>query len=117
MFDETLARAQRTATRADVELVSMPWAALNEPSLGLAILRAILIQAGLSCRVRHLNLSFVRYLRAGTYAAIADTFALNDFLFAGVLDPVISTRQWGWLRPKAASLVVGGRWTLPTANE
>lgn len=109
MLDETLARAERTADTPDAELVSMPWTSLNEPSLGLGILSAVLTQAGFSSRVRHLNLSLLRYLRAETYAAIADGFALNDFLFAGVLDPVISTRQWGWLRPKAGSLVASGR--------
>jgi ribosomal peptide maturation radical SAM protein 1 len=109
MFDEKLARARRAARPTEVELVSMPWTALNEPSLGLGILSAVLAGAGFSARVRHLNLSFLRFLQVGTYTAIADSFALNDFLFTHVLDPVISTRQWGWLRAKAGDLVAGGR--------
>ena len=109
MFNESLARRRCAATHVDVELVSMPWTSLHEPSLGLGILSAVLTQAGLSAGVRHLNLSLLRYMRAGTYGAIADTFALNDFLFTGVLDPVMSTRQWGWLRSKAAGLVASGR--------
>jgi ribosomal peptide maturation radical SAM protein 1 len=109
MFDEKLARAGRAARRTEVELISMPWTALNEPSLGLGILSAVLAGAGFSTRVRHLNLSFLRFLRVGTYTAIADSYALNDFLFTYVLDPVITTRQWGWLRAKAGDVAAGGR--------
>ncbi|WP_283135797.1 RiPP maturation radical SAM C-methyltransferase [Rhizohabitans arisaemae] len=109
MFDETRARARRAARPADVELVSMPWTALTEPSLGLGILSAILERSAFACRVRHLNLSLLRYLRPGTYAALADSFALNDFLFTGGMDPVVTTRQWGWLRAKTAAMVLSGR--------
>jgi ribosomal peptide maturation radical SAM protein 1 len=117
MFDETSTRARRAAMHADVELVSMPWTSLKEPSLGLGILSAVLAEAGLSSRVRHLNLTLLRYLRSETYAAIADTFALNDFLFTGLLDPVVTTRQWGWLRQKATDLVAGGRLNFLADNK
>lgn len=38
----------------------------------------------------HLNLFALDFLRGETYAAIGQTFALNDFLFSGMMDPVPS---------------------------
>ena len=96
--------AHRADRQVDVDLVSMPWTSLNEPSLGLGVLASVLAADGLIARVRHLNLQMLRFLRPATYRAIAETFALNDFLFTAVLDPHISTRQWGWLRSKARGL-------------
>lgn len=103
------ARLLRASSQPSAELVSMPWTALHEPSLGLGLLSAVLAQEGLSARVRHNNLMLLRYLQVETYKALADSFALNDFLFTGLLDPTLSTRQWGWLRHKAAQLAYSGR--------
>ncbi|MFN8463904.1 MAG: RiPP maturation radical SAM C-methyltransferase [Caldilineaceae bacterium] len=88
-----------------VLLVSMPWTTLTEPSLGLSLLRAILDGKGIPCRVWHLNLFMLQYLRADTYNALANVFALNDFLFGGVLDPHVSHRQERWLRLKTKQLL------------
>ena len=90
---------------ANVVLVSMPWTTLTEPSLGLGILKAVLEDAGIPCRVRHLNIFLLRHLKATTYYSLANVFALNDFLFSGTLDPSVSSRQRALLRQKAAELL------------
>jgi len=69
-----------------VLLLSMPWTSLTEPSLGLGILNARLRQDGIPCRVRHLNIFLLKYLKASSYAKIADLYAFNDFLFTNVLE-------------------------------
>lgn len=97
-----------TLTSPLVKLVSMPWTSLTEPSLGLAILRAELDRAGIPARVMHLNLFLLEHLRSNSYYSIANVFALNDFLFSGVLDPELSARQRGWLRLKTEELLTYG---------
>jgi ribosomal peptide maturation radical SAM protein 1 len=89
-------------------LVSLPWTMLNEPSLGLGILAAQLRQAGVPCRVRHLNLFLLEHLKPLTYYGLANVFALNDFLFTGVIDSRISDRQRRWLEIKARELLSFG---------
>lgn len=88
-----------------VLLVSLPWTSLTEPSLGLGILRAVLDERRIPCRVLHLNLFLLEHLRAPTYYALANIFALNDFMFSAVLDPKISRKQEQWLRMKAEELL------------
>lgn len=88
-----------------VILVSLPWTTLTEPSLGLGILRGVLDQKEITCRILHLNLFLLEHLRSQSYYALANVFALNDFLFSGVLDPTISRRQQQWLRMKSKELL------------
>ncbi len=83
-----------------VVLVSLPWTSLTEPSLGLGILRAVLDQEGIPCRILHLNIFLLEHLRENSYYALSSVYALNDFLFSGVLDPEVSTKQQQWLRLK-----------------
>lgn len=97
-----------TVKEPRVVLVSPPWTSLNEPSLGLSILKAVLAKQGISCRVYHLNLFALDFLRGETYAAIGQTFALNDFVFSGLMDPVPSARQLRVLREKCAELAAVG---------
>lgn len=91
-----------------VVLVSLPWTTLTEPSLGLGILRAFLDDEGIACRVWHLNLFMLRHLHAATYYALANVFALNDFLFSGVLEPSVSHRQLRVLRLKTREVLSYG---------
>src|SRR5689334_15780395 len=91
-----------------VLLVSMPWTALGEPSLGLGVLRAVLDEHGVPCRVRHLNLFLLEHLQATTYLALANTFALNDFVFSAVLDGPATPHQRRWLRVKVAEMLTLG---------
>lgn len=87
-----------------VVLLSMPWAALGEPSLGLGVLKACLLRAGISARVRHLNLFLLRYLRASTYVGLANAYALNDFVFTHDLDPHVTGIQYRLARERLAEL-------------
>lgn len=88
-----------------VLLASVPWTNVNEPSLGLAVLKAVLNDAAVPCRIRHLNLLTLDFLNADTYAALARVYALNDFVFSGVLDPQVTPKQLRLLREKCAELV------------
>lgn len=91
-----------------VLLVSPPWNPANEPSLGLAILRSALDEQGIECRVRHLNLFALEILRSRSYWALARVYALNDFLFSGVLDPEVTPGQLRILRQKCEELTSEG---------
>ncbi|MBC8166482.1 MAG: RiPP maturation radical SAM protein 1 [Bryobacteraceae bacterium] len=86
-------------------LISLPWTALAEPSLGLGILRSVLDTEGIPCRVWHLNIFMLRYLQALTYYSIANVFSLNDFLFSGVIERKLTRPQERWLRIKAVHLI------------
>ena len=77
----------------NVLLISMPWTSLVEPSLGLSILKTQLEQEQISVRVWHANLLLLNYLKASTYLALANSYALNDFLFTAVFEPQPSPRQ------------------------
>ncbi|HWR40079.1 MAG TPA: RiPP maturation radical SAM C-methyltransferase [Patescibacteria group bacterium] len=87
-----------------VLLISMPWTALNEPNLGLGLLKAVLTRDNIPCRVLHLNLFLLQYLEPRTYHGLANVFALNDFLFSGVLDPQVTNLQQRRLRDKVREL-------------
>jgi ribosomal peptide maturation radical SAM protein 1 len=91
--------------RPHVILASMPWTTLTEPSLGLAILKATLRDHGISARVAHLNLGLLRFLQAKTYYALANMFALNDFLFSGTIERDISPHQHRLLTGATANLL------------
>ncbi len=86
----------------------MPWTTLREPSLGLGILSAILGRNGISCRILHLNIFLLQLLRWETYHGLSRAYALNDFIFSGILDPTITNSQQRWLRDKVRELM-GGR--------
>src|SRR5215472_6992907 len=96
-------RTQKSDPR--VLLVSPPWTSLNEPSLGLSVLRAVLDREGIPCRVLHLNLFTLEFLQANTYSAVAQVYALNDFVFSGLLDPAVTPRQLRLLREKCTELL------------
>lgn len=97
------------ATRRDgkksILLVSMPWTSLAEPCLGLALLRAVMDERGIPCRVFHANIFLLEQLTGHSYSAIAHIYVLNDFLFSGVLDPALTNQQQRALRLKARELV------------
>ncbi len=76
-----------------IALVSMPWTAVSEPSLGLGILKAQLTSEGIESRVFHLNLLLLRHVTGVTYQQISSYWALNEFVFTGALDEHISQDQ------------------------
>ena len=94
--------------RATVLLISMPWTTLTEPSLGLAMLKAVLAQRGVAARVMHLNLFLLKHLKASTYEALSVVYALNDFLFGHALDPTLTPTQSRWLRRKVDDVLCDG---------
>lgn len=69
-----------------IVLVSMPWASVTEPSLGLGVLSAELHARGIPAKVMHLNAWLLRYLKYTTYRKLADMFSVNDFLFTRGMD-------------------------------
>lgn len=84
-MDSESTSSQMTGPPA-VLLLSMPWAPLLEPSLGLAILKAKLNNDGIPCAVRHLNLFLLKYFKQESYERIALLYAFNDFLFSRAID-------------------------------
>src|SRR5215212_9443406 len=68
-----------------VLLVSMPFASIASPSLGLSLLKAGLTRDGLPCDIRYLNLDFARRIGAWRYDRIANfmpDLLLGDWIFA-----------------------------------
>ncbi|WP_199443474.1 RiPP maturation radical SAM C-methyltransferase [Umezawaea beigongshangensis] len=82
-----------SAPSHDVALISMPWAPVHEPSLGLAILKSCLTEAGISARVHHFAPELLRWVTSDTYSLVADAWGLNEFVFSGELDPVLGRDQ------------------------
>jgi len=76
----------RTNRRANALLVSMPWASVTEPSLGLALLKPKLLEAGIPCRIRHQNIFLLEYFRPQSYETVGARWGLNDFLFTNVFE-------------------------------
>jgi ribosomal peptide maturation radical SAM protein 1 len=109
--DDARLSAGRPGPEGDpsVILVSLPWTTLTEPSLGLGLLKAILGQHRIPCRVMHLNLFILRHLHASTYFALSNVYALNDFLFSHVLAPEVTHKQHQLLRHKVRELLDRGR--------
>jgi ribosomal peptide maturation radical SAM protein 1 len=92
-------------SQESVLLVSMPWTSLAEPCLGLALLRGVMDEQGIPCRVLHANLFLLEHLSGHTYQALAHIYVLNDFVFSGVLDPTVTNAQERALRLKAREIV------------
>jgi ribosomal peptide maturation radical SAM protein 1 len=74
-------------------LVSMPWAGVSEPSLGLGILSACLQRDGVFARVHHFYPHLLRHVTYETYTMLADCAALNEFVFTAQLDADFDDRQ------------------------
>jgi ribosomal peptide maturation radical SAM protein 1 len=87
-----------------VVLVSMPWAGVSEPSLGLGILKACLRREGVFARIRHFYPFLLRHVTYETYTMLADCAALNEFVFTAELDDDIDERQLDTLVDRCAEL-------------
>jgi ribosomal peptide maturation radical SAM protein 1 len=81
------------AKHPSVLLLSMPWTAITEPSLGLAILKAQLKSENITCTVSHLNLFLLKYMRASTYFGITNMYALNEFFFTRIFEETLAPVQ------------------------
>jgi ribosomal peptide maturation radical SAM protein 1 len=94
-------------------LGSMPWTNVDQPSLGLSILKAVLEEAGIESRIEHLNIEFLQFLSSNTYAILAQTFGLNDFLFTYCFEAEISNKQFRLLRIIAREMLHGKKFLSP----
>src|ERR1041384_64890 len=79
--------------KPSVLLLSMPWTAITEPSLGLAILKTQLTSERIACTISHLNLFLLKYMRASTYLGITNMYALNEFFFTRVFEETLAPAQ------------------------
>jgi ribosomal peptide maturation radical SAM protein 1 len=73
-----------------VVLVNMPMAAVERPSLGLGLLKALLEREGIAARAVHPNMWLLEYIGVGDYHLLEGCLpeeALVDWLFAGVAFP------------------------------
>ena len=60
-----------------VLLVSMPFAALERPALGISLLKAALVSRGVPCDIAYLNLAFASYVGFDDYRAVAKDVPYN----------------------------------------
>jgi len=81
------------SSEPNVLLLSMPWGPVNEPSLGLAILKAQLVRAGLRARVRHAAPFLLEYFNFDSYQSIGARHGLNDAMFTAIFEPEFAPEQ------------------------
>ncbi|MCG8461242.1 MAG: RiPP maturation radical SAM C-methyltransferase [Holophagales bacterium] len=83
----------------EVHLVVPPYAPLEHPSLALGLLKAGLVERGMSATVSYLNLAFANEIGLGRYAYLGSTGALallGEWSFAGAAFPEASADQDGY---------------------
>lgn len=68
-----------------IVLVSMPFAAVQRPSIALGTLQALLLREGIACRTHYANLTFAAEVGTRAYAAWEE--AVGDALFSHLLFP------------------------------
>jgi ribosomal peptide maturation radical SAM protein 1 len=93
-----------------VALVSMPFAAVTRPSLGLSLLRGSLEARGIPCDIHYLNLSFAAALGFASYTTIAELSPPEALLADWIFSPGVH----GYVRNEEAYLKavlsgIGGR--------
>ena len=76
-----------------VALVSMPWAPLLEPSLGLAITSSSLTNSEIENRIFHLNLRLLKYLKYTTYDSLASMFGVNESILMYTLNGLYNDHE------------------------
>ncbi|MCH2171885.1 RiPP maturation radical SAM C-methyltransferase [Myxococcota bacterium] len=82
-----------------VQLVLMPFVSVEHPSIGLSLLKSILVEAGIPTEVQYANLRFMDEVGLDVMAlAQRDRFDLSmgDWVFAGAAFPDQSVR---WVEP------------------
>jgi ribosomal peptide maturation radical SAM protein 1 len=74
----------------DTSLITMPYAEISQPSLGLGILKAALIQHGISAKVCYANILFAEKIGLKTYSFLCNhtgVSLLGEWTFAGIAFP------------------------------
>src|SRR5436190_7944116 len=79
------------AARHKVLLIELPFKIFSRPSIGLALLKASLEEAGYACSVRYANIDFAARIDLRTYRTIAEELPepllFGDLVFAPSVDP------------------------------
>jgi ribosomal peptide maturation radical SAM protein 1 len=105
----TSARTTGAGALAEVALVCMPFAPLNQPLLGISLLKAILAHAGIACDIHYLSLPFAERIGLPLYRWIWCTslgrLQLGEWLFARSL----FGREWDEEHPLLEELRGGSR--------
>ena len=77
------------SVRSDLLLAVLPFAAVEEPTIGVSILKEAINRAGLSSQVCYFNLDFAAIIGLDLYNVISQSFAsrslVGDWVFAGAL--------------------------------
>ena len=74
-------KTRKAKSEQKVLLLSLPYGALERPALGLSLLKAKLLEAGLTCDVRYLNFAFAEFIGHEDYQWM--TYELPYTAFAG----------------------------------
>lgn len=82
----------------------MPWAPVQEPSLGLALLQAELQNQSIPVRTLHLNTRLLKYVKYKTYVDLAGYWGLNEFVFTELLSPGEDDAQIAALADRCAAM-------------
>lgn len=74
-------------SKGSISIISLPWGMIQEPALGPSILVSSLRSRGYDARVHYFQHRLLKHLSYESYTRLADVFALNDFVFAGAINP------------------------------
>lgn len=74
-------KTRKAKSNKKVMLLSLPYGALERPSLGLSLLKARLLETGFECDVRYLNFAFAEFIGHEDYQWM--TYELPYTAFAG----------------------------------
>ncbi|KAB8145159.1 RiPP maturation radical SAM protein 1 [Chloroflexia bacterium SDU3-3] len=94
--------AAQGSEQTDVLLISMPFGPLNQPSIGLGLLKASLAPLGVSCKVLYMTLAFAEHIGPEIYTEISNGRPLThdlvgEWIFSGALFPDIEHDVEGYL--------------------
>ena len=101
----------------DVCLVSMPYAALERPSIALGLLTAELRGAGISVGARYASLDFAAWIGMHAYDGVLNsrtTLFIGEWTFAAAAFPEMSAVDDGYLAEIASEMAQGRAAALDT---
>ena len=101
----------------DVCLVSMPYAALERPSIALGLLTAELRGAGISVGARYASLDFAAWIGMHAYDGVLNsrtTLFIGEWTFAAAAFPEMSVVDDGYLAEIASEMAQGRAAALDT---
>lgn len=99
----------RGISRKNVVLVTMPYVAVEHPSIGLGLLKACLNREGISTKVHYACLRFARELGINNYnflSSVSGTDFLGDWTFSHVAFPDFKPDNAGYIK-KVSTILPG----------